>query len=575
MMTTTTPFQLLPRILSSILLFLLACSTARSTPGQPNVVVMLIDNHGFFELSCHGHPVLQTPRIDQFAAEGVSFSNFHAPPFCSPSRGALLTGRYALRAGIHNTVGGVSILHRDEKTVADFLKEAGYATGVFGKWHLGMNYPYAPKFRGFDEVFIHGGGGVSQLEDYYGNNHMDATYEHNGTYVKSDGFSTDVLFDQAIRFIKDQKGKPFFCYIATPAVHFPLLTHPENAKRLLARGVERSKEFPLYSMIENVDDNVGKLMDFLKAVGLRENTLVILASDQGVNDRGALVHRSGKWQNRGVQYDEKHQVYCMIQFPELTEGNAGPVDNLAGMVDLMPTVLDVCGIAQPDNLDGRSLTPLLSGSDRWDNERILIVQCPRKRQRHHWENVSIKSQQWRLVDGDKLYDVKEDRGQTVNLIERYPQIAKRLAAAYESFWKSLPPAEALISPHVLGSAKAPDVRLNGMDWYVGDAPWTQQILDRKTQNGKWRVEVARDGRFRFELRRYPREAEKPIEAFSAAIEIGPVKSERAVDPQAKQAVFELDLKRGTYDLSATFSHREGSGPQQVWGAYYAYVSYLD
>ena len=156
-------------------------------------------------------------------------------------------------------------------------------------------------------------------------------------------------------------------------------------------------------MIENVDDNVGRLVDFLEAAGLRNNTLLILASDQGVNDRGAPVHRSGKWQNRGVQYDEKHQVYCMIQFPKLTEGNSGPVDNLAGMVDLMPTVLDVCGIAQPDNLDGRSLTPLLSGSDRWDSERILIVQCPRKRQRHHWENVSVKLQQWRLVDGDKLY----------------------------------------------------------------------------------------------------------------------------------------------------------------------------
>lgn len=561
-------------VLLSLILLLLSCSAPKSRSEQPNVVVMLIDNHSYFELSRNGHQIVQTPMIDQFAEEGINFTNFHAAPFCSPSRAALLTGRYALRAGIHNTVGGVSILHRNEKTMADFLQTTGYKTAVFGKWHLGMTYPYTPEFRGFDEVFIHGGGGVSQLEDYYGNNHMDATYLHNGNFVKSDGFSTDVLFNEAISFMKQNQDKPFFCYIATPAVHFPTLTHPENAKRLEARGVEQSIYFPLYTMIENVDDNVGKMMAFLASSGLKKNTLVILASDQGVNDRGASMHRSGEWQNRGVQYDENHQVYCMVQYPGMTDRNPGDVDNLTGMVDLFPTVLDICTIDKPENLDGQSLVPLLSGTGGWDTERILIVQCPRKRERLKWDNVSVKYKDWRFVDGDQLYNVKEDRGQTINVIGEYPALVKKLEKEYENFWVTLPPAGELLSPHILGAPEARFVRLNGMDWYKGDAPWTQQILEKTTQNGKWLVEIARKGRYRFELRRFPREAARAIGANGAAIEIGSARKEKEIETTAEAAVFELVLDAGKYDLSATFRQSDDEDKLHVWGAYYVYVNYL-
>ena len=187
--------------------------------SRPNVLLILVDNQSYFELSCHGHAQLQTPHIDKLASESVDFVNFHAPPFCSPSRAAMLTGRYALRAGIHNTIGGVSILQRDEVTLANYLKGVGYATAIFGKWHLGMTYPYHPMHRGFDEVFIHGGGGIGQLEDHYGNRHMDATWEHNGVFTKSKGYSSDVLFDRAKAFIASKREAPFFCFLSTPATH--------------------------------------------------------------------------------------------------------------------------------------------------------------------------------------------------------------------------------------------------------------------------------------------------------------------------------------------------------------------
>ncbi len=564
-------------VIMAIAISLFSCTEIKKEQeSKPNVVVMLIDNHGYYELSRNGNKIVQTPRIDQLSMQAVNFTDFYAPPFCSPSRTALLTGRYALRAGIHNTVGGVSILHKSEITLADLLKNNGYATSIFGKWHLGSSYPYAPKFRGFDEVFVHGGGGVSQLGDYYGNNHINATYNHNGKFVKSNGFSTDVLFDEAIKYIDARKNQqqPFFCYVSTPAVHFPTNRHPVTTQRLLDRGVEDSKYMALYSMIENVDDNVGKMLDYLEASGLKENTLVILASDQGVNDRGAGQHRSGKFQNRGLSFDEKHHVYCMVQYPKMTDKHPGDINNLTGMVDVLPTILDVCGIDLPTNLDGQSLKPLLDGSAGWNDERKLIVQCPRSRMRRKWENTSVKYKKWRLVDGKQLFNIEKDFGENTDIATKHPEIVKELTETYEAFWNSLPPAETLISAHILGAEEAPEVRLVSMDWYKGDAPWTQQGLKNKSAQGTWRVEIARDGEYRFELRRYPREANMPIEAEVAMVEVGHEKKETNIDIKARKSMIDLLLKKGTYDMTTTFIPPKDSVGRPTWGANYVHVSYL-
>ena len=248
-----------------IILFLSISSLAEvnNTPVRAspftNVLLILTDNQAYNELSFKGHPVVQTPHIDKLSKESVDFTNFHAPAYCSPSRAALLTGRHPLRYGIHNPIGGVSILHKREKTLGDFFKEAGYKTAIFGKWHLGMSYPYAPRFRGFDESFIHGGGGIGQLEDAHGNTHIDASYWHNGKIVASEGYSSDILFNNAIKYIEKNKDKPFFCFISTPATHAPYQEHPKAAKRIRARGITTGN-IALYSMIENIDDCVGRIL---------------------------------------------------------------------------------------------------------------------------------------------------------------------------------------------------------------------------------------------------------------------------------------------------------------------------
>ncbi len=542
-------------------------SAVAADERSPNVVLILTDNQSYYELGCHGHPHVRTPRIDAFAREGVDFVNFHAPPFCSPSRTALLTGRYAVRSGIHNTIGGVSIMHRDSVTVADHLREAGYRTAIFGKWHLGFSHPYHPRLRGFDETFVHGGGGIGQLEDYYGNDHIDATFDDGSTMVPTQGFTSDVLFSRAGEFIERNQDRPFFCFISTPATHRPWQAHPEAADAIRARGESYARnDMALYSMIENIDENVGRVLDSLSALGLADNTLVIVATDQGT--RRARHHK-------GLGYDEYHRVFCMMRYPKSAETAGRAVDALTGMVDVFPTILDVCGVDQPDQLDGRSLVPLLEGADRWADDRHLIVQCPRGRERKKWHNVSVKTQRWRLVNGEALFDMTDDPEQLSDVKDAFPEVSERLSGWYERFWQSLPPAEALLSRHDLGIPDVGETRLNAMDWYQGGAPWHQLHMPKFKGNGKWAVTVAQAGRYRFELRHHPREAPEALGATRALVAVGDRTATTTLTAADSAAVVELVLPAGDFDLQATFEPAPGSVRTEPWGALFVYAQRLD
>lgn len=551
-----------------------AHAAAETSDTRPNVLLILTDNQSFFELSTHGHAQLQTPHIDRFARESVNFQNFHAPPFCSPSRAEMLTGRYAVRSGVHDTVGGRSILHRDEATLADYLGGGGYRTGIFGKWHLGLSYPYHPSERGFDEVFIHGGGGIGQMEDYYGNDHYAASWDHNGTMVKRRGYSTDVLFDEATRFMESTEDEPFFCFISTPATHTPWQSEPRARRRIEARGVEAEEnDLKLFSMIENIDENMGELIAWLNAKNLAENTVVIFATDQGIRDRGAPDPRfSEKRESNSVAYDPNHQVFFMMRYPPVTQAHRS--EALAGFVDIAPTILDLSGLPPITSLDGRSLRPLLMGDETWTDDRKLIMQCPRRRYRTKWGNAVVKTQQWRLVGGDKLYDVSVDPSQLRDVSDQNPDVVAELSLDYERFWETLPPADETLSRHLLGAAQAPDVRLVCMDWYQGASPWHQLHLERNRQNGIWPVDVVRPGRYQFELRWYPREEPRAIGAQAASIRVGSNTQSQPLSPQAEKAVFEMNLLPGKFDLETSFLNADPTAEHQSWGAYFLYVSYL-
>jgi hypothetical protein len=263
----------------------------------------------------------------------------------------------------------------------------------------------------------------------------------------------------------------------------------------------------------------------------------------------------------------------MIQYPELTDKTAGDKEILTGMVDVMPTILDICNIKTPDNVDGQSMEPILAGNDQWDDDRKLIIQCPRSRTRAKWENTAVKYKDWRLVDGKELYNISDDFGQLNDIAKDHPELVQELTETYEEFWNSLAPADELISKHILGAHESPEVRLVGMDWYQGDAPWTQQGLVNRRAQGKWKVHIENDGKYQFELRRYPREKIMPIEALSAYIKIGDAEASMEIEKTASEAVLVLDLKKGTYDMITTFKDPEHAESPDGWGANFVHVSY--
>ncbi len=546
-------------------------ATTAAEPTTPtNVLLIMTDNQGYFELGCKGDPYLKTPNIDDFAKESVDLCNFHAENFCSPSRAALLTGRQPMRYGVHDTIGGVSLLAANEVTIADRMRAAGYKTGIFGKWHLGMSYPFHPMYRGFDEVFINGGGGIGQLEDYLGNNHMNAHFQHNGKWVPTTGYSSDVLFDRAAQFIKSCGDQAFFCYIPTPAVHFPVQAEPVALARIRKRGVTpKEASLSLLSMIENIDDNVGRLLRKLDEWNLSDNTLVIFMSDQGVGDEGSP---KPVWPGKGRKDvgnagEGKHRVFCMMRKPGLTV--AGENQALVCIRDVCPTIFDVCGLEIPDNLDGRSLVPILKGNADWQDERAIVMQCPRNRKRTKWRNAVVKQGDWRLINGDRLYDIASDSLEERNVAALHPDVVARLNAVYDKFWNSLPPEEELLNRHILGAPECPTTQLCAMDWYKGDAPWTQGPITAKRSQGAWAVQVQRGGRYRFELRLARKETPVPIGATSARIRVGQVEAEAPMKPQDDVAILEVDLQPGEYDLETWFQGTDG----RSWGALFLDVKY--
>lgn len=529
-----------------------------ASASRPNILFILSDNQSYYEMSCHGHARIRTPHIDTLAKQGVEFSNFHAPPFCSPSRAVILTGQYAMRSGVHDTIGGRSIMHRDKTTIADVLKNHGYRTAIFGKWHLGFSYPHRPQDRGFEEVFVHGGGGIGQMEDYYGNTHYGPTFIHNGKPVPTKGFSTDALFDRAMQWIEKRRKEPFFCFLSTPVTHSPHQGPKALVERLKADGV--TDNLHLFAQVQNLDANIGRILGKLDALGLTGKTIIVYASDQGMSDRGA-PHGGNRM---SLAHDPAHHVPFMVRMP-----GAAPriTHRLAGMIDFFPTVLDLCGIEPPESCDGLSLKPLLEGRDAdYPPERTLIIQCPRGRDAAKWKNAAVKTDRWRLVEGAKLYDAQADPRQKNDVASRHPGVVAELRKKYEAYWADLPDQSRTLSRHILGAEACPQVVLNGMDWYTGDRPWHAGHF-RRGGNGSWPVTVLKDGKYAFDCRIFPSEAEKPSGATRARIRIGDLEKELAVDAAAPGATFELDLKAGEYDLQTWLTQ---GGRER--GALFVYVT---
>ncbi len=582
-------------ILEILLGALLMASTVVShASNRPNVILVMTDDQGYGDLGCHGNPFLKTPQIDKLHDESIRFTDFHVSPFCTPTRAALMTGNHPGYTGAYRTSSGRSMMHPDEKTVADLFAEAGYATGMAGKWHLGDNAPHRPQDRGFQDVVWHRCGGIGQASDYWGNTYFDDTYERVtpgsrvGTFEKFSGYCTDVFFEEGMRFVEENKESPFFLYLALNAPHGPYRVPPEWAK-----PYQGNKDIPnanFYGMIANIDYNMGLLRQKLDELELAENTILIFMTDngtsagakfKGLNSEAVVGYNAGMRGKKSSVYDGGHRVPFFIYWPKggLTGGE--DIETIGAHIDVLPTLADLCGVTVGEgyDLDGISLKPLLEGSDQpWLRDHHVV-------QYHggaHGKAMPagplaysvVLTERWRLVnsDGQFLFDIEADPAQRKDVAAEHPEVVKHLRALYDPFWERVSPRLSPVRIN-MGDPGEPLSQLCSQDWHMekGNPPWNFGSIKKLPKvTGPWMVNVKRAGRYRLTLRQWPAEANKPVIAVRAKVEIAGQEQSGPVDSGSEGVVFEMDLPAGPAELVTYLYDAQG----RAGGAYFTDVEWL-
>lgn len=550
--------------------------SARDT--QPNVIVVITDDQGYGDVGAHGNTMIQTPNLDQLHSQSVRLTDYHVDPTCSPTRSALMTGRYSTRTGVWHTIMGRSLMNTQEHTIAEVFRDGGYKTGMFGKWHLGDNYPVRPQDQGFDYTFIHGGGGVGQGPDYWGNDYFDDTYWRNGKPEAQKGYCTDVWFDDALKFIERNRKKPFFAYISTNAPHGPYLVSEEYSNPYKEKGVG-SPQAEFYGMIENIDDNMGKLMKQLDDLQIADNTILIFTTDNG-SAAGWRPTKNGSWKGynagmragKGSNYDGGHRVPMFIRWPDGKLTGGRDVDQLCAHIDVLPTLSELCGLedARAAERDGDSLKSILYGDKEALRDRTILVHSQRVENVQKYRNYAVLTERWRLLNQTQLYDIQADPGQQNNIFEDHPEVAKKLSEAYEAWWKSLSSSFDMTVRIGIGYKAQPESLLHSHDWHTNNTntPWHQNhVMSGAIGNGYWALDISESGTYRIELRRWPRHEAKAMDALQATIEIGGQTVTRKIAEGDEFVVFEIDLKKGGNDLLTKMELKDG----KVRGSYFAYV----
>ena len=507
-----------------------AVASAAEDAKRPNVILILTDDQGYGDLSCHGNPILQTPAMDRLHAESVRLTNYHVDPTCSPTRAALYTGRYSTRTGVWHTIQGRSLLAPTEVTIAEHLRSAGYRTGMIGKWHLGDNAPLRAGDQGFDFAFTHGGGGVGQAPDYWGNDYFGDTYTRfvrpadgdEGAGVEElvtvDGYCTDEWFAAADRFVTRNDparpgngGRPFFLTLATNAPHGPYRVPAEYAEPYREAGVKGDRA-NFYGMIACIDARLGELRARLDELGLADNTILIFTTDNGT----AAGHRNdgynaGMRGAKGSEYDGGHRVPFFLHWPAGGFDGGRDVDRLTAHIDVLPTLLNLCDAPKrpTETLDGRDLTPLLRGETADWPARTLAVHSQRIEVPEKWRKSAVMTDRWRLVGRDELFDMAADPEQEKNVAADNPDVLRELRGAYEDWWKSLTPAfdQPFGADAVRIELGGESTELCAHDWHQPEnrpVPWSQAAIRKDPlTNGWWAVEITEPGSYRFILRDRP------------------------------------------------------------------------
>ncbi len=407
---------------------------AKASEDKPNIILVVSDDQGYGDFGCFGNEIVQTPNLDELYKKSSRFENFYVCPVCAPTRASLMTGRYNYRTGVWDTWKARMNMHNEEVTVAEVLRDNGYRTGMFGKWHLGYNYPTRPVDQGFEQAVT-----------FYGtDSRFDPLLDVNGEKVEFDGYLTDIFFDKAIDFIRENKNRSFFAYVPSFLPHyFPGKQVPEEETdyyRKFDDLCELDKE--TYAMVTRFDKNLGRLLEAVKQEELEEDTLIIFLSDNGAdielpqrkngceNKRYNYNLRGGK----GTVYEGGIKVPCFFY----QKGKTSPglaIKQLAAHIDIMPTILEACGIKNSDSkLDGVSLLPLLNGGKYTHADRSLFFQFQRAAVPDKWEKCAVRDRHFKLVNGEELYNITEDPGETNDLSSLYPKRVKHMRKRFSRWY---------------------------------------------------------------------------------------------------------------------------------------------
>jgi arylsulfatase B len=575
-------------------------AAAVPAPAKPNVIVVMTDDQGYGDLACHGNPVLLTPNLDRLYEESFRFTDFHVNPFCSPTRAALMTGRMSDRTHVRSTIRTRNHLNRDETTMAEFFKASGYRTGHFGKWHLGHNYPYRPIDRGFDQWVGHGDGGIGTSSDYWGNDKMNDTYLRNGRWEKFSGFCTDIFFDEAMKFISAEADEPFFIYLATNVPHIPWNVLRDWRTPYEGKVPDDTADF--FATIARFDRNLGRLRSLLDERGIADNTILVYLTDNGTSG-GDNIFNAGMRGKKGSVYEGGHRVPCFIHWPNGHWGPPGDIDRLTAHVDLLPTLIDLCGLTTPKRghlpFDGRSLAPLLKDPSASWEDRTLFMHMQNTREKPvKGMNALVATATWRLINGRELYDIKADPGQQQDVAGAHPDTVAELRKRYDAYWDEVGLERQPYPRPIVGSDFEEETWLT-CDAWIPDRKrpytWNQpHVLNAAQNGGFWPVEIARAARYRFEVRRWPKEVHAPITAALPASGTGDITSQGKpvrlgtgkaipavrvileaggrevtgdIGPADPAAVFELDLPAGPLNVRAWLVDEAGKRRS----AYYIYV----
>ena len=550
-----------------IFLLILFVSCTKQVEQKPNIILIITDDQGYGDIGYNGNPHIKTPNLDLLATNSMRFNNFYVSPVCAPTRSSLLTGRYSLRTGVTDTYNGGAMMSNDETTLAEILKENNYQTGIFGKWHLGDNYPFRPTDQGFHESLIHLSGGIGQVGDftnYYKGNrsYFDPILWHNNEQKKYEGYCSDIFTDEAIKFIEENKSNQFFCYLSFNAPHTPLQVpdkYYDLYKNVDPSVISESEKISMteknvldakriYGMVTNIDDNVGKLVSKLKELNIDKNTILIFMTDNGPQQFRYVSNLRGL---KSSVYNGGIKVPFYLSYPKIHDAGLD-LDNFSAHIDVLPSLLDLCDIETPKNIkiDGKNFL------NKSTEERSFFSYWTRKSP-ELYQNMSLNKGNYKLVGNTnydspierfELFDIDNDPYEMENLIENKKELAIQMKLEMDNIYNELINSKNIKNKPriIIGSEFENPTYLNRNDASGQRGIWAQNEIF-----GFWRIK-ALSGKYNFRFKFN----NLNLTSGEMVIEVGSqVYSKKVeVDDNGYALMENIHLNEGEFDLTPFFRY---------------------